>query len=1515
MNRFIKLALFLFGFVSLSFGQNQQRLSLAISNAAGYAELIPNAQVTLCVYNSQLQCNTPVGIYQDQALTELIGYPFYADANGNYSYFTYAGTYVEQVCSPLNQCYTLPVTLIKGGGGGGSGTVTSVSCGNLNPLYNCAVTNSTTNAAISFTQQTAPNFTFYGNISGSATAPIFVNFVAGSNITLTPSGGNTLTISASGGGSSSCGPLSTDSTSTDCGNGNFTGATSTEQSEIFGYTNGDAVQALDQYILTGVSNYVPSTTAPIGPGPVIAYGLNNFTFGTTTLSDFGDNYAFGNDNITLNNGSFSANTNIVIGFQNMCSSNPGTSSIDDNYVIGETNLCYTAIGGHVSVSNTVLIGDTNLNATIGTGTATWSDLTGGGDQSIQLGLDNGTDTSHDIVTWGDGSLIGDNIHDADVGGHQAVVFLENSNDVVAHGHELVSDLVTSHDLDLGGHNLLYPTSGDLSIDQSNFSFIVAHGYNILTGTSDTNLSGIVAIGSNLMNGASLSGLTNIICIGQNSPCSTSNQTVVGDSSTTSLVLFGCPSGQTVYDDGSGTCYVPGSGGSGGTNVSVNGGSTLGSANFNNTTPAAGSSFINTSFQVSGSNVSSEVPYATSSAFGVVKPDNTSITISGGVISAVASSFPTSQAYVGTNGSGNIIGVSTSDRITNAVLDYGADNTGATETSTAIANCINNLPASGGTCYLPKGTYLDNNGVLISATSTTKKGIRFVGESMNGTIIESNCSNGYAFWWDNTTSNAGNQYGPDIENLTVDDTSGTGACSSLIRITQFNNDSMHRVNFLSSGGKQYTTGTATLTNGSTAVTGSGTTWTSAMVPGLIWINGYPAEVTTFNSATSLTLTTPWQQPTASTSAYSLDWNGNCLWLEGTSADGFAQYGSFTELYGTGCRIGVYGEGGPTSSQGISRFKFIGGFFNAARVVDSLGFFFGQYGDTEEWNIPVNNSAFYGVLESTHLNKIEGEYENDSPFAVVTTCNGGVAAQSCTKGVYVDGDTTAHTFNNAIIGTSMNNVGNGIEWTANVYGLTIANNRLHASVLTNVFASPSTSSTGYTTASILDNNLTLIPSTSNLILSSITGSTQCLEILSTGQIAGTGSACPGSASSVTVNGSSTLPTANFVNNSGAGEIDFTNPSGSTVNATLHNTSITVNGTTCTLGSTCAPTADNPNALTMNNSGTGAPSGTAYNGSATETISYNTIGAAPLASPTFTGTVTIPALDLSGITGSTQCLQVNSSGTVSGTGAACGGGGSTAWSSLTNPTTNLSLSMGSDTSTFTFGATTGSSDLFKWTDTISNTGTGILGHFTTASGSTETPWQADADGIGWKVTDTGTFTNVGSSQAGTIDLGAGSAPSAAPTSTVQIFVPSSITAYGLEMPGAQPTANNQTISCTDANPSVCSFAGLGLSTPTGTPSFTAGTNVTSATCTSGYTCTNTRGEITIVGGTATTGTIATVNFSSTLSAAPFCSVSLNGNGGSATTFYDLGHGAPSTSSFTITAGISIVGATLNVDYTCQL
>ena len=104
--------------------------------------------------------------------------------------------------------------------------------------------------------------------------------------------------------------------------------------------------------------------------------------------------------------------------------------------------------------------------------------------------------------------------------------------------------------------------------------------------------------------------------------------------------------------------------------------------------------------------------------------------------------------------------------------------------------------------------------------------------------------------------------------------------------------------------------------------------------------------------------------------------------------------------------------------------------------------------------------------------------------------------------------------------------------------------------------------------------------------------------------------------------------------------------------------------------------------------------------------------------------------------------------------------------------------------------------------------------------------------------------------------------------------------------------------------------LSIPTGTATFSVGSGITSVVCATGFSCNNTRGTLTIVGGTATTGTIATVTFSAALGAAPACFASMNGGG----TLFSIGNSAPTTTAFNITAGISVIGATFNVNYLCQ-
>jgi hypothetical protein len=82
------------------------------------------------------------------------------------------------------------------------------------------------------------------------------------------------------------------------------------------------------------------------------------------------------------------------------------------------------------------------------------------------------------------------------------------------------------------------------------------------------------------------------------------------------------------------------------------------------------------------------------------------------------------------------------------------------------------------------------------------------------------------------------------------------------------------------------------------------------------------------------------------------------------------------------------------------------------------------------------------------------------------------------------------------------------------------------------------------------------------------------------------------------------------------------------------------------------------------------------------------ATLASPTFTGTVTMPAPTFNNITGSIQCLKVSAAGVVSGTGSLCSGYtavaplafSGTAFSLQNSTPANITNVYGTDTSFYT-------------------------------------------------------------------------------------------------------------------------------------------------------------------------------------------------------------------------------------------
>jgi len=60
-----------------------------------------------------------------------------------------------------------------GGGGGGGGTLTNFSAGNLSPLFTTSVTNPTTAPNLTFSLSTAAAHSYFGNNTGSTSAPAF----------------------------------------------------------------------------------------------------------------------------------------------------------------------------------------------------------------------------------------------------------------------------------------------------------------------------------------------------------------------------------------------------------------------------------------------------------------------------------------------------------------------------------------------------------------------------------------------------------------------------------------------------------------------------------------------------------------------------------------------------------------------------------------------------------------------------------------------------------------------------------------------------------------------------------------------------------------------------------------------------------------------------------------------------------------------------------------------------------------------------------------------------------------------------------------------------------------------------------------------------------------------------------------------------------------------------------------------------------------------------------------------
>jgi hypothetical protein len=432
----------------------------------------------------------------------------------------------------------------------------------------------------------------------------------------------------------------------------------------------------------------------------------------------------------------------------------------------------------------------------------------------------------------------------------------------------------------------------------------------------------------------------------------------------------------------------------------------------------------------------------------------------------------------TNPSG-VPGCSASSAATQRGIDatvVGGLNASATDnTSTWLSMLATYCASSACSIYIPcfhgaSNNYNFTSNPVVPVTSSTYTGVKIYAEGRasytgnNCVTFTQNTPGDWGMWWDNTSVGAGNNGGPDIENIKFVDGTTTTACNSAyganavanhpsvvtggcaaggLRVTQTNYGILRNVStqgfagILNWNGANNGAGTATLTvtNGNNAFSCSGCTFTSAMIFGHLWVNGDMQEIQTV-SGSSGTFTSNWEYPSATnTTNWNVDYNGAARMFEDSSISGctsgsdcFAQYWTIYDSYSFADRVAFDFVGGPTAcTQGESRFRIFGGAINGEHIGDSIGLFAGKCVDTIDYDIAQNTEAIHAIIENGHANKIQAEFENSSSSpSPIFTCNGGTGLQSCTKGNAINCETAGECHDNVFLGGYVYTVGTAFEF---------------------------------------------------------------------------------------------------------------------------------------------------------------------------------------------------------------------------------------------------------------------------------------------------------------------------------------------------------------------------------------------------------------------------------------------------------------------------------------------------------
>ncbi len=653
------------------------------------ANVVPYAAIKVCV--SGTQCSTISPVYSDQSLTHVLPQPISADASGNYSYYTPAGCVDEQISAPgsamIWQYNVCPST-----GTIGTGSVNSVSVATANgfqgtvtnptstPVINLNVDGShylptTTDesnwngkqAALGFTPENVANKDAASGYAGLTSGTLLKTneFPAFTGDAVSTAGTTVLTLATVNSGSGSCGDATHVCEITTNAKGLVTAQTLITLSGLSTLSVGD----LSPLFTSTVTNptTTPSVTFTQSPAPINSV-FAGAPSGSAVAPTFQTSPTFSANNLT-NFPTFNQNTT---GTASNLSGTPAlpngttatTQTVGDNSAKIATDafvLANSSAGG-VSSINSSTGAFTFTGAGVGcTGTTCTFSGTGSGIGSITWALPSWLAASPTTI-----SATGTQTFSAATG-QTANEFLATPNGTTgAVGLRTIvsADIPTLNQNTTGtasnlsgtpalpnGTTATTQTVGDNTTKLATDAFVLANGYTLPQATTSV-LGGVKPDGTTCTTTAGVltcpgSGGISGLTIGY-VPVATS-PTAIGNS----LLDYGITTA-SIFTFGAGVAINDGTGHGGGFN-GTEGTAITGASSHD----ALWADSTDHRFKMNNNNggatdVVGFSDQASSSLYGVVKVDGTTITATGGVISAVGGGSGISNITV-TVASGTTVG--------------------------------------------------------------------------------------------------------------------------------------------------------------------------------------------------------------------------------------------------------------------------------------------------------------------------------------------------------------------------------------------------------------------------------------------------------------------------------------------------------------------------------------------------------------------------------------------------------------------------------------------------------------------------------------------------------------------------------------------------------------------------------------------------------------------------------------------------------------------------------------------